>query len=61
MGEATSDKLTVTFDREPEGMDVPVLVVSRTEDNGDIVIVNAMKGNAAVNLYELLINWFGAN
>ena len=54
MSEKTADKLTVNFDRDPKGLDTPVLAVTRTRSDGIIELVKAYTGMAAENLYYVL-------
>lgn len=57
MSQITADKLTVTFDHDPKGLDVPCLVVSRKLADGAVEIINAIKGEAAVDMYNALTSW----
>lgn len=49
------DKLIVTFDKN--NGDIPFLVVSRKLADGTIEIINGLKGDIAVDLYNTLTSW----
>lgn len=59
MSEKTADKLIVTFDRDPKGLDEPCLVVGRKLTDGTIEIINTLKGEDANTLYDVITTWKG--